>query len=431
MFHTILHPRSIKIHSITNLQETERIITVPDHASVQMIDWSPDGQLLAVTTSGGTVYTYVTKLPHMFAVSAPRLVMLSSLAEVSIYVYAPDKTKTLPFRLPLETEPSFLAIGPYTFAAGLDKHVWFYDLGKTLGDEPRPLSERDLPNDIVAMKLNADYCAALCPPQLILQAIAADNPNCKDKLQACFPSALPSSLPSDAVITCCALSQELLIFATDVCNRENTFCYLQFIEFSLFQIGHLVFYSLEKWDTCTIYRHSNGIRQLYADVEGTKTIFIDEHGQGFVYLPALDQEALLIAELPKQCLGCLWDLTQSNIFISYDSRLVYTHVFTRHSVRGRYSQRLGESKLNPGQVPLLVCAGEMALHIDGGQYATQCLSTHVINPTNSQTDNLLLLLKLRKYDEAYKLCEQMRLDSAWRQFGEHAIADLEPEIGKL
>lgn len=187
-----------------------------------MIDWSPDGQLLAVTTSGGTVYTYVTKLPHLFAVSAPRLVMLSSLAEVSIYVYAPDKSKSLPFRLPLETEPTFLAIGPYNFAAGLDKHVWFYDLGKSLGDEPRPLSERDLPHDIAAMKLNADYCAALCPPQLILQAIAADNPNCKDKLQACFPSALPT-MPSDAVITCFALSQELLIFATDVHMLKTLF----------------------------------------------------------------------------------------------------------------------------------------------------------------------------------------------------------------
>ncbi|XP_062135942.1 WD repeat-containing protein 19 [Drosophila sulfurigaster albostrigata] len=398
---------NIKIHSITNLQETERIITVPDHASVQMIDWSPDGQLLAVTTSGGTVYTYVTKLPHMFAVSAPRLVMLSSLAEVSIYVYAPDKSKVLPFRLPLETEPTFLAIGPYTFAAGLDKHVWFYDLGKSLGDEPRPLSERDLPHNIVAMKLNTDYCAALCPPQLLLQAISADNPNCKDKMQASFPSALPT-MPSDAVITCFALSQELLIFATD--------------------IGHLVFYSLEKWDTCTIYRHSNGIRQLFTDVDGTKIIFIDEHGQGFVYLPALDQEALLIADLPKQCLGCLWDLTQPNIFISYDTRVVYTHVFARHSVRGRHTIKVGESKLNPGQVPLLLCAGEMALHIDGGQYATQSLSTHVVNPSNSQSDNLLLLLRLKKYDEAYKLCEQMKLDSAWRQFGEHAIADLEPEI---
>ncbi|XP_017073272.1 WD repeat-containing protein 19 isoform X2 [Drosophila eugracilis] len=397
---------SIKIHSITNLQETERIITVPDHAGVQMIDWSPDGQLLAVTTNHGTVYIYVTKLPHLFAVSAPRIVLLSSLAEVSIYVYAPDKTKSLPFRLPLEGEPTFMAVGPYNFAAGIDKHVWFYDLGKSLGEEPRPLSERDFPRNVESMRLNADYCAALCPPQLILQAIVADNANCKDKLQAVFPTALPN-MPSDAVITCFTLSQELLIFATD--------------------IGHLVFYSLEKWESCTIYRHSMGIRQLFMDIEGTKVIFIDDHSQGYVFLPVVE-EALLIPDIPKECLGCLWDLTHPNIFISYDSRIVNTHAFVRHSVQGTHTLKVGETKLNPGQFPLLLCGGEMALHVDGGQYATQSLTTHVVNPSNSQTANLQVLLRLRNYDEAYKLCKQMNQSSAWREFGEQAIADLEPDI---
>ncbi|EDW74804.1 uncharacterized protein Dwil_GK15704 [Drosophila willistoni] len=397
---------NIKVHSITNLQETERIITVPDHANVQMIDWSPDGQLLAVTTSGGTVYTYVTKLPHMFAVFAPRIVMLSSLAEVSIYIYSPDKARSIPFRLPLEGEPTFLAVGPYNLAAGIDKHVWFYDLGKSLGEEPRPLSERDMPSNISSMHLNADYCAALCAPQLILQAIATDNPNCKDKLLATFPSALPT-IPNDAVITCFALTQELLIFATD--------------------IGHLIFFSLEKWDSCTIFRHSMGIRQLFTDIEGTKTIFIDDHAQGYIFLPAME-EALLIPDMSKQCLGCLWDLTQPNVFISFDAKIVTTHVFARHSVHGMHTRKVGESKLNPAQLPILLCAGEMALHIDGGQYATQSLTTHVINPSNSQSENLQLYLRLKKYDEAYKLCEQMNQSSAWREFGEQAITDLEPEI---
>lgn len=82
---------SIKIHSITNLQETEKIITVPDHSGVQMIDWSSDGQLLAVTSMAGTVYIYVTKLTVLYAVSPPRIAILSSLSEVSIYVYSPEK----------------------------------------------------------------------------------------------------------------------------------------------------------------------------------------------------------------------------------------------------------------------------------------------------------------------------------------------------
>lgn len=86
---------SIKIHSITNLHETEKIITVPDHSGVQMIDWSADGQLLAITTVTGSIYIYVTKLPCKYAVSAPRIAILSSLAEVSIYVYSPEKVCAL------------------------------------------------------------------------------------------------------------------------------------------------------------------------------------------------------------------------------------------------------------------------------------------------------------------------------------------------
>lgn len=173
-----------------------------------------------------------------------------------------------------------------------------------------------------------------------------------------------------------------------------------------------------------------GIRQLNVDIEGTKTIFIDDHAQGYVFLPAVE-EALLIPEMPKECLGCLWDLTQPNIFISYDTRMVTTHVFVRHSVQGTYALKVGESKLNPGQFPLLLCGGEMALHVDGGQYATQSLSTHVVNPSNSQTANLQMLLRLRNYEEAFKLCKQMNQTSAWREFGEQAISDLEPDIGEF
>ena len=92
--------------------------------------------------------------------------------------------------------------------------MWFYDLGKTLGDQPQLLSERDFSQSIVDIKLNADYCAVLCPPQLMLQAIVTDNPNVKDKLMHTFPSAVPTL--NDAVITCFALTQEYLVFATDV-----------------------------------------------------------------------------------------------------------------------------------------------------------------------------------------------------------------------
>lgn len=73
------------------MHETEKIITIPDRSGVQMIDWSEDGQLLAASTTSGSIYIYVTKLQMLFAVFAPRVAILSSLAEISIYIYSPEK----------------------------------------------------------------------------------------------------------------------------------------------------------------------------------------------------------------------------------------------------------------------------------------------------------------------------------------------------
>lgn len=55
-------------------------------------------------------------------------------------------------------------------------------------------------------------------------------------------------------------------------------------------VGHLVHFSLEHWSMIIQYRHSIGIKMIFADLEGTRMAFVDEHNQGFIYMPV----------------GCLW-----------------------------------------------------------------------------------------------------------------------------
>lgn len=55
------------------------------------MDWSTDGQLLAVTSAQGSITVFVTQLHSLFAVSPPRLALLSSLAEVSLYFNTQDR----------------------------------------------------------------------------------------------------------------------------------------------------------------------------------------------------------------------------------------------------------------------------------------------------------------------------------------------------
>ena len=118
--------------------------------------------------------------------------------------------------LNLEVEPSFIAIGPYHLAAGMNNHVWFYDLGRTLGDSPMLLGDREFIAEIKNVQLNGDFCSTHCTGHLILQSIESENPNTRNKTTQSFPDAVPGL--TDAVITCQALTNDFLIFATDVCK---------------------------------------------------------------------------------------------------------------------------------------------------------------------------------------------------------------------
>lgn len=198
--------------------------------------------------------------------------------------------------------------------------------------------------------------------------------------------------------------------------------------FFYWQIGNLLYFSLEKWEVCVSYRHNMGITKIFTDCEGTKLIFIDNHSQGFVFLPALE-EAIIIADFPKMCELCLWDWAQQNHFITYNDKIATTYVFVRYSIYGKHTIKIGETKLNSSQMPLIVCDGEMVLHIDGGQYSTQTLVTHLILPGSSHSSNLKNLLLLRKYTEAFKICEKINLKGSYMDLAQQALSDLEPAIG--
>lgn len=164
---------NVKIHAMSNLQETIRILTVADQAGLKNIGWSTDGQLLAVTCNQGSISIFVTKLHSLYAVSAPRIALLSSLAEVAIYHYIPDKNKTpMPTTVVVEIEPTFIAIGPYHLACGMNNHVWFYDIGRSSTDTPLLLGDREYMAEIKQIQLNTDYCAVLCGSQIMLHTVS-------------------------------------------------------------------------------------------------------------------------------------------------------------------------------------------------------------------------------------------------------------------
>lgn len=163
---------NVKLHAMSNLQETIKILSLPDQAGLKNIDWSVDGQLLAVTSNQGAISVFVTKLQSIYAISPPRIALLSSLAEVSIHHYTPEKIKVLPTMVTLEIEPTFLAIGSYHLACGMNNRIWFYDIGRSVTDTPMLLGDREYMAEVKQVELNTDYCAVLCGSQVMLHSVS-------------------------------------------------------------------------------------------------------------------------------------------------------------------------------------------------------------------------------------------------------------------
>lgn len=65
------------------------------------MEWSADGQLLAVCTNSGSLNVFVSNMPTLAAICGTRIAILSSLMEASIYNYTPDKV-ILPKRFSLD-----------------------------------------------------------------------------------------------------------------------------------------------------------------------------------------------------------------------------------------------------------------------------------------------------------------------------------------
>lgn len=165
----------VKIHDISNLQETCSIITLPQETGVDRIDWSSDGQLLAVCTHSGSLNVYISHMPMLCAASGNKIAILSSLTEVSLYSYTPDKAKLKAVPIALEIEPSFIGVSQYNLAVGMNNRIWFYDLTRPqAGAENAPLmlKDRQYLGGITSVKLNPEYVSVLFEGKLQLHMVS-------------------------------------------------------------------------------------------------------------------------------------------------------------------------------------------------------------------------------------------------------------------
>ncbi|KAK9870346.1 hypothetical protein WA026_006430 [Henosepilachna vigintioctopunctata] len=404
---------SVKIHDLGNLTETSSVLNLTQESGLERISWSEDGQLLAVCTRAGSLNVYVSYMQLLTSVCIPRIAVLSSLTEVSLYTYDSSKAKLVPIPITLDIEPSFIGLGTYHLAVGMNNRIWFYDLTKPqpgMDDAPLLLRDRQYLGGVTSIKINSEYAAVLYEGKLHLHMIEQPESNQEDRESIIFPDTHRKEN-----ITCYAITSEFLIIGTDS--------------------GDIIYFSIEEWSYASEYKHSISLTDLFVDISGTRVIFLDVKAQGYLY-NAVSSKAIPIPDLPSKITGVTWDsnMADRNIFIIFNDSDIFTYVYVKNSIYDSSVKKIGQTTLVTKQIPLLMAAGEVLAATVGGQLTQLQLSTHDTKTANTEKNvntwetQYNKQLALKRFQDAYNSCDLLKSKSFWKMLGEECMAHLEIEL---
>lgn len=108
----------------SKIEITEGAIPFSQEDAISGLSWCPDGQILTVATSAGDVFNFLARMPRVHASYGPRVAYLSSLREVSVVDVSRSGDK--PLTVPVDIEPTIVALGPSHIAVGMNDRVTFY-----------------------------------------------------------------------------------------------------------------------------------------------------------------------------------------------------------------------------------------------------------------------------------------------------------------
>ncbi|NXS47685.1 WDR19 protein, partial [Balaeniceps rex] len=396
----------IKIHDLSDLREMYAIINLDDeNKGVDQLAWTDDGQLLAVSTRRGSLHVFLTKLPILGDACSTRIAYLTSLLEVTI---ANHVERELPVTVSVEVEPSFVAIGVYHLAVGMNNRAWFYALGE---NNVKKLKDVEYLGTVASMHLNSDYAAALFEGKVQLHMIESEGLDAQEERETrLFPA------DDDKYrILCHALTSDFLIYGTDT--------------------GVIHYFYIEDWQYVNEYRHPVSVRKIFPDPNGTRLAFIDDKSDGFVYCPVNDT----LYEIPNfspTIKGILWENwpMDKGVFVAFDDDKVYTYVFHKDAIQGSKVILAGGTEVPFSHKPLLLYNGELTCQTQSGKTNNIYLSTHSFLGNlkdfgpNELRQMLTQTLMLKRFSEAWEMCRLLNDQSGWNELAKACLHHMEVDF---
>ncbi|XP_037247297.1 WD repeat-containing protein 19 isoform X2 [Falco rusticolus] len=396
----------IKIHDLSDLREMYAIINLDDeNKGVDQLAWTDDGQLLAVSTQRGSLHVFLTKLPILGDACSTRIAYLTSLLEVTI---ANRVERELPVTVSVEVEPSFVAIGVYHLAVGMNNRAWFYALGE---NNVKKLKDVEYLGTVASMHLNSDYAAALFEGKVQLHMIESEGLDAQEERETrLFPA------DDDKYrILCHALTSDFLIYGTDA--------------------GVIHYFYIEDWQYVNEYRHPVSVRKIFPDPSGTRLAFIDDKSDGFVYCPVNDR-LYEIPDFSPTIKGILWENwpMDKGVFVAFDDDKVYTYVFHKGAIQGSKIILAGGTEVPFSHKPLLLYNGELTCQTQSGKTNNIYLSTHSFLGNlkdfgpNELTQMLTQTLMLKRFSEAWEVCRLLNDQSGWNELAKACLHHMEVDF---
>ncbi|XP_015750189.1 PREDICTED: WD repeat-containing protein 19-like [Acropora digitifera] len=364
-----------------------------------------------------------------------------------------------PLSVDIIVEPSFVALGPYHLAIGMNNRAWFYSLAEKGSEQ---LKDREYLGTVTAIHLNADYAAVMFEGKVQLHLIEGESMDASDERETrLFPDK-----GTQGRITCCALTAEFLIYATDVSGFQD-FCVMPchslqndgFMPNSRFTNKNVLAHMPVMSTKCGISTSSQhlrhrfgreillssfllfsqhlftGIKKIFPDISGTHAVFIDDKSDGFVYNPVNDA-TFEIPNLSPNIRGIVWENwpLDKDVFCGYDEDKVYTYIFYRDTVIGPQCIMAGSTKLPYAQKPLMLYGGEVTCQTQSGKTSKVNLTTHAFHekpqdlPKTDLETSFNHCLALKRFKEAWTLARILDSKETWTEFGKKAIYHLDIEL---